>query len=52
MFVFLDDGQNVGKEKRRTLKSEAEMNVREFWFSASAVMSRYVTMMKWKCHEM
>lgn len=36
MFVFLDDGQNIGKGKRRTLKREMGKNVREFWFSAGA----------------
>ena len=57
--MFLDDGQNVGKWKRRTLKREAEMNVREFWFFGRSChvtfcdndevkMSRNVTLKKWR----
>ena len=46
MFVFLRSGQNVEKGKRRTLKDKMGKNVREFWFSAGVVMSRFVTMRK------
>lgn len=59
MFVFLDDDQNTGKEKRRTVNDGIGENVREFLVFGGCChvtfrdndevrMSRYVTLRMYK----
>ena len=46
MFVFLDDGQNVEREEKTNIEGRNREECSGIMVFGSAVMSRFVTMMK------